>query len=283
MSHTPDTVTRVLYVRVMKPSTLRCLAGGAVALTVGAIVAVPGSAHAATVTSPSMLSISNGVYFDDCMEAPYDLDALNSWSQQEALNWGNINGFYNYDLKLKVINPDGTVDDDKEIERMDDLLSNASGYDNGYLFLCNQAGTYKIQASGWWCPIDETPEDSPADCESIAFAKTFTMRSARSSVTLSAPKKAKAKKPVTIVASVKVERSTGMYADDYVSVALQQKKGTKWVRVGTYGLSDGSGRVKFKTKPSKPGSLQVRAVVLPDSTDFYASSTSAVATVKVKR
>jgi 5-hydroxyisourate hydrolase-like protein (transthyretin family) len=253
------------------------LAGAIAALgAAAATLAVGSPAHAADLTSPSLLAVSNGVTYESCVDVPYSLAPLSAWASAQAHEFGNIYGYYNYDVNVVIIAPDGSTGSEWEFDREADDVEQ-SGADTDTYFSCEGPGVYKVQASGYWCPVDHVPSDG--DCKTIAISKTFTMRAARSALALSAPKKAKAKKPVIFTATAKVERTTGFYAADDVTVTLQYKKGSRWASLGS-DYTDSSGHVKIKAKFARPGNYQVRAVVKVDG-DFYSSST-ATRSIKIR-
>lgn len=260
------------------------LAGAIVVTSAPAAHAAPSSG---TVGDPSWVNVANGVTYESCNDQPFDLKPLSAWAGQQAHAWGNVNGYYNYEAKLKVIGPDGTEASSWTVDRTADDYTTV-GDDTGTFFLCTGPGAYLVQGSGYWCPVDDTPEANPGDCKTLAFERTFTMRAAKSVTTLRAATSRVVlhkKRTLRFASTVKVERSTGMYAAPNVKVVLQYFNGRRWVRGDYLEYTDSRGVASFTghfAKKARPGKYRFRTVVVSDG-DFYGASKSKEVVVRVVR
>lgn len=65
--------------------------------------------NAAVVGSPDWLQVTDGVTYESCNSVPYSLKPMSDWASAQAHAWGNLNGYYTYDVDVNVIAPDGTT------------------------------------------------------------------------------------------------------------------------------------------------------------------------------
>lgn len=251
------------------------------AVTIAALVAspftaMPASAATGTVGDPSWISVSDGVTYESCVDIPFSLAPMSEWAANQAGAWGNIWRYYNYEVDLTLIGPNGTEADSARVYREADDQTQI-GDDTGEFFSCAGVGTYVVHAEGFWCPIDYT-EENPA-CKNVKFSRSFKMRAAKSTVVTAAKKQVSMKRKLKVTATVKVERSTGYYAADRARVVLQYKQGRKWVNYRS-GSTNSSGKVSIPVRFGNRGAFALRAVVKGD--DFYSGSTSKVSKVRVR-
>ncbi len=251
--------------------------------TAGALVAALGvvlPAHA-DVVDPNMLQVSDGVTFESCNDVPFSLKPLSDWGSGQSHALGNVFGTYNYAVKLTVIAPDGTEGTERTVNRSADDLKHI-GEDTGEFFLCDGAGTYVVQASGYWCWVNYKPEAAPDKCQTVDFQKSFALRAAKTVTTLKPAAKSYriSKKPLTFTATVSIERSTGTFASGDTEVRLQYLKGSRWVTYRT-AYSKSAGTAKFKVKFADTGRYKFRATVAAD--DDHSGSQSSIVKLRVTR
>ena len=238
-------------------------------------------AHA-DVTDPNMLLVTSGVTYESCNDIPFSLKPLSDWGSAQSHAMGNVYGTYNYEVDLKVIGPDGTEASSRTVYRSADDQTQI-GDDTGDFFSCDGAGTYVVQASGYWCWVNYTPTTGPQHCQTVAFTKSFSMRAAKTTTTVKPASKTfdmSKSKSLKFVSVLKVERSTGTFAFADEVVALQYRKGTRWVKWDT-AYTDSQGKGVFKVRFADPGKFKFRAMT--KAGDTFAGSTSPVVTVQVVR
>jgi hypothetical protein len=258
---------------------LLTLATASSAIAAGGLLITAPAAHA-DVTDPNMLIVNSGVNYEGCNEVPYSLKPLSDWGSAQSHAMGNVYGTYNYQVDMKVIGPDGTEADSRSVTRSADDISQY-GSDTDHFFVCGGAGNYSVQATGNWCWVNYKPTTAPQYCQRISFQKPFSLRAAKTEVTVKAAKSYRiSSKPLKVTASVSIERSTGMFGLDSADVKLQYKRGGKWVNYGKSSTGR-SGLVKFSVRFADTGAFQLRAVVASD--EDHAGSTSKPIKVKVAR
>jgi hypothetical protein len=261
----------------MPRSALRRLVVTSAGLLVAALgVATP--AHA-DVVDPNMLLVNDGVSYESCNDVPYSLKPLSDWGSAQSHALGNVYGTYNYEVTLKVIAPDGTEGTTRTVHRSADDL-HQYGDDTGAFFLCDGAGTYVVQASGYWCWINYNPSANPDKCQTVAFQKSFSLRSAKTKTTLKGGSKTYrlSNRPFKFKASVKVERSTGMFGLADARMKLEYLKGGRWVTYDT-NYTNTKGGVTFNVKFAGTGAFKFRASVQSD--DYYDKSKSSQVAIHV--
>lgn len=249
-------------------------------LATAGVLATPSAATAAgTVGTPEWLSIQDSVTYESCNDVPYSLAALSAWGGEESHRWGNVFGYNNYKLDLRVIGPDGTEADTDYVSRIGDDLSSPIGSDAGSLLICDGAGRYVVQARGSWCPLSFTITSRPADCKTIQFDRAFTMRAAKTKVSVAAKKTASLRGKHVSKVRVMIERSTGYYPASGARVKFQWYDGRRWQSDGS-AVTNGKGVIKYTNTFSTPRKFKFRATVVP--TDDAAKSTGTWS-VKVRR
>lgn len=248
-------------------------------------VGLVGQPAQAAVGSSSWITIPSTTFYEGCIEVPYSLAGLNAWASQQAKAWGNINGYYNYDVDIDVTGPDGTsAGTAYAIRSADDYT--VTGSDPGEFATCADPGRYLVRVHGHWCPIDEDPQANPADCQTVDFtAATIINPTATKLSPLKPTKKrvkVKVKRALKIKTAMSIQRATGFYAfDGSYDAALQRKKGKRWKTITKTSSTNGA-TVHFSAKFKKPGKYAVRAVVLNRGT-YYASSATKTLHVRVTR
>lgn len=255
---------------------LRLLATGLMlALGASGIPAPPASAATGTVGSPDWIAVGAGATYENCVNIPFDLKAMSAWADSAAVSWGSVYRFYNYDVSLSLIGPDGTSASSSRVIRSADMFS-AFGDDSGSFFSCSGAGNYTVQATGFWCPVDYA--SSHPDCRNVAFSRTFTMRPAATQSVLKGKRSASLRGKLKLSATVSIERSTGYFPADGIPVVLQYKRGKRWISYQTSSASNGTAR--FSVRFANRGTFVLRTLVKQD--DYYGTSISKVRKVRVR-